>query len=46
MSLPQSQLGKFYVEDLNINNIAEQYEHELSINRGIIDFTIYFEEVE
>lgn len=33
---------KFFIEDLNINNIDEQYEHELKVNRGIIDFTIYF----
>ena len=32
----------FYVEDLDINRIAEQYEHQLGVNRGIIDFTIYF----
>ena len=37
--------NKFYVEDLTINKIEEQYEHELKINRGIIDFTIYFEGV-
>ncbi len=34
-----------YIEDIDINNIDEQYEHELKVNRGIIDFTIYFEEV-
>lgn len=33
---------KFFIEDLDINNIDEQYEHELGVNRGIIDFTIYF----
>lgn len=33
---------KFYVEDLDINNTDEQYEHLLDVNRGIIDFTIYF----
>lgn len=32
---------KFFIEDININNIDEQYEHELGVNRGIIDFTIY-----
>ena len=31
-----------YIEDIDINNIDEQYEHELKINRGIIDFTIYY----
>lgn len=33
---------QYYVEDLDINNIDETYEHELKVNRGIIDFTIYF----
>ena len=37
--------NKFYIEDIDINNVNEVYEHELKINRGIIDFTIYFEEV-
>lgn len=46
ISLPQTQIGNFYIEDLDINNIREVYEHELKVNRGIIDFTIYFEEVE
>lgn len=43
--LPGQQIGDFYIEDLDINNIHEVYEHELKVNRGIIDFTIYFEEV-
>ena len=38
--------GNFYIEDIDINNITEQYEHELKVNRGIIDFTIYFEKLE
>lgn len=46
ISLPQTKIGNFYVEDIDINNIHEVYEHELKVNRGIIDFTIYFEEVE
>ena len=33
---------KFYVEDIDINNVDEQYEHALGVNRGIIDFTIYY----
>lgn len=44
-SLPKQEIGnttKFYIEDLDINNIDEQYEHLLGVNRGIIDFTIYF----
>lgn len=41
-TLPKSQLGDFFIEDLDINNIHEMYEHELKVNRGIIDFTIYF----
>lgn len=45
LSLPKTRIGKdssIFVEDLSINNIAEQYEHELKVNRGIIDFTIYY----
>lgn len=45
MSLPKTYISSdndIYVEDLDINNIDEQYEHELEVNRGIIDFTIYF----
>jgi hypothetical protein len=45
LSLPQTEIGntnKFYVEDIDINNVDEQYEHELKVNRGIIDFTIYY----
>lgn len=44
ISLPGKEIGaikKFYIEDIDINNITEQYEHELGVNRGIIDFTIY-----
>lgn len=44
MSLPQTEIGDFYIQDININNIHEVYEFDLKINRGIIDFTIYFEE--
>ena len=33
---------KFYIEDIDINNVDEQYEHALGVNRGIIDFTIYY----
>jgi len=45
LSLPKTWIGKdssIFVEDLSINNITEQYEHELGVNRGIIDFTIYY----
>lgn len=43
--MAQREIGntsKFYIEDININNVTEQYEHELKVNRGIIDFTIYY----
>lgn len=33
---------QFYITELDIVNIEEQYEHQLGVNRGIIDFTIYF----
>lgn len=46
IDLPLKRLGPFYIEDIDINNVHEVYEHELKVNRGIIDFTIYFEEVE
>lgn len=46
MSLPGMEIDGYYIEDVNVNNISEQYEHELKVNRGIIDFTIYYEEVE
>lgn len=45
ISMTQREIGnttKFFIEDININNVTEQYEHELGVNRGIIDFTIYF----
>ena len=34
--------GKYFIEEITINNIDEQYEHQLGVNRGIVDFTIYF----
>lgn len=43
--LAQREIGdatKFYIEDLDINNVDETWENELKVNRGIIDFTIYF----
>jgi len=46
MSLPGTELNDYYIEDVDINNVSEQYEYELKVNRGIIDFTIYFEEVD
>lgn len=42
ISLPGTQLGSFDIQDLDINNVHEVYEHELKVNRGVIDFTIYF----
>jgi len=45
LSLAGSRIGRdgnIYVEDVNINNIEEIYEFGLKVNRGIIDFTIYF----
>jgi hypothetical protein len=41
-SLPNSELGSFFIEDIDISNVHEVYEHELKVNRGIIDFTIYY----
>jgi len=43
--MPHREIGnttKIFIEDIDINNITEQYEHELGVNRGIIDFTIYY----
>lgn len=31
-----------YIEQVKINNVSETWENELGVNRGIIDFTIYF----
>ena len=45
MGFPTTVIGntqKYFIEDININNIDEQFEHQLGVNRGIIDFTIYF----
>lgn len=42
ISLPQTQLENYFIEDIDINNVHEVYEHELKVNRGIIDFTIYY----
>ena len=44
LSLPGTEIGEesIYIDDLDINNIDEQYEHQLKVNRGIIDFTIYY----
>ena len=45
LGMPKTTIGnttKIYIEDLNINNIDEQYEHQLGVNRGILDFTIYY----
>lgn len=33
---------KIYITDIVINNISETWEQELKVNRGIIDFTIYY----
>ena len=41
-SLPKTTIGGFYIEDIDINNVHEVYEHELKVNRGIIDCTIYY----
>lgn len=45
LSLPKRNIGSdggIYVEDLTLNNIDETWENELKVNRGIIDFTIYY----
>ncbi len=44
MSISSTNIGEegIYVEDLGLNNITEAWEPELKVNRGIIDFTIYF----
>lgn len=44
-SLPQTNISGFFIEDIDINNVHEVYEYGLKVNRGIIDFTIYFKEV-
>ena len=44
-SILQTSIGvskDIYIENLDINNISESWEPELNVNRGIIDFTIYY----
>lgn len=43
-AMPKKRIGeqRVYIKDININNVTEQYEHELKVNRGIIDFTIFY----
>ena len=45
LSLPKKNIGSdssIFIEDIDINNIDETWESQLLINRGIIDFTIYY----
>lgn len=45
ISFPKTFIGTgegIFIEDININNITEVWENELKVNRGIIDFTIYY----
>lgn len=44
ISLPGTSIGteQIYIQDISINNIDETWENELKVNRGIIDFTIYY----
>ncbi len=45
LNMPKRYIGetnKIYVEDIEIEDIRETYEFNLSVNRGIIFFTIYF----
>ena len=44
ISLSQKEIGtqNIHIEDIDINNIDETWENELKVNRGIIDFTIYY----
>jgi len=34
--------NSIHVQDIEINNVSETYEPLLLVNRGIIDFTIYY----
>lgn len=44
ISIPKTSIGteNIYIEDIDINNIDEAWENKLGVNRGIIDFTIYY----
>lgn len=44
LSTPRTTIGEenILIEDIKINNVSEVYEHQLGVNRGIIDFTIYY----
>jgi hypothetical protein len=43
-SFPLTSIGleNIYIEQVKINNVTETWENALGVNRGIIDFTIYF----
>ena len=44
-TLPKTSIGatnELYIEDLTIKLPAETWEPELKVNRGVIDFTIYY----
>ena len=43
-SFPLTKIGaeNIYIEQVKINNVSETWENELGVNRGIIDFTIYY----
>jgi len=45
LGMPKRSIGKdeeIPIEDVDINNITETWEPNLKVNRGIVDFTIYF----
>lgn len=45
ISIPNTYIGEnkeYYIHDIKINNISELYESGLQVNRGILDFTIYY----
>mgnify|MGYP000897563367 CR=1 FL=1 len=44
LALPGQDIGEdgIHIEDVDINNINETYEFNLRMNRGIIDFTVFF----
>lgn len=45
IELENKKIDNIFIEEIKINNIHETYEFNLKLQRGIIDFTIYYEEV-
>ena len=45
-NFPLTRIGKenLYVQDISFSDVTETYEEQLKLQRGIIPFTVYYEE--